>query len=367
MRKIGIYTFWNVPNYGAFMQAYALQRAVSGLFPEDDVRQIGYLDARHYDTYYRLMNWNFRYALVNPHFYKQNLSRWLHRNDIAKVRGFQKYYECIPHFDAENESALEQMDLDAVVLGSDIIWDFSMPVFNHDRHLFGLGFNAKKLISYAPSCGTAKETQQIPEYVKTGLKALASISVRDENSAKIVRKAIGREAEIVADPTLVHDFDQDENIVRPAVHDYILVYGIEFSEKMVRDAKAYAAAHHLQLICLQSGNEQFDWCDKIIRQDELTPFEWAGYFKFANAVMASRYHGLMFALLFKRRIVFYPIPFIMDKASSLIRDLGLWDVLVGYETFEEKIAWKWDYEEIGRPLGALRERSLDYLRNALGE
>ena len=50
--KIGIYTFWNVPNYGTFMQAYALQKIIGRIFPGDDVRQIAYLNPRHYKAYY---------------------------------------------------------------------------------------------------------------------------------------------------------------------------------------------------------------------------------------------------------------------------------------------------------------------------
>ena len=69
MQKIGILTFWNVPNYGAYMQAYALQKTLGELFPKDDVRQIAYLNPRHFNVYYGIVNTDYRYFLINPRFY----------------------------------------------------------------------------------------------------------------------------------------------------------------------------------------------------------------------------------------------------------------------------------------------------------
>lgn len=54
MKKIGIYTFWNVPNYGTFAQAYALQKVISNRYPNISCMHIGYLDKRHYRFYYSI-------------------------------------------------------------------------------------------------------------------------------------------------------------------------------------------------------------------------------------------------------------------------------------------------------------------------
>ena len=35
MKIIGILTYWNIPNYGAFLQAYALQQVVQDMTPYD--------------------------------------------------------------------------------------------------------------------------------------------------------------------------------------------------------------------------------------------------------------------------------------------------------------------------------------------
>ena len=54
MKRLGILTFWNVPNYGAFMQAYALQKVLENRYTDYDVKQIPYINQRHYDEYYSI-------------------------------------------------------------------------------------------------------------------------------------------------------------------------------------------------------------------------------------------------------------------------------------------------------------------------
>ena len=49
---IGIQTFWNVPNYGTYAQAYALQKVLQELNGDKDVRQISHLDQHHFNFYF---------------------------------------------------------------------------------------------------------------------------------------------------------------------------------------------------------------------------------------------------------------------------------------------------------------------------
>ena len=46
--KIGILTHQYINNYGAFLQAWALRKAISELFPEDEVQIIDYVNVKHY-------------------------------------------------------------------------------------------------------------------------------------------------------------------------------------------------------------------------------------------------------------------------------------------------------------------------------
>ena len=45
--KIGILTHQYIHNYGAFLQAYALQETLKKLYPNDDIYMINYINIKH--------------------------------------------------------------------------------------------------------------------------------------------------------------------------------------------------------------------------------------------------------------------------------------------------------------------------------
>lgn len=360
MEKIGILTNWGVPNYGTFLQAYAMQKVIQQMCPEAVVSQIAYLNKQHYDMYYSLFDVKYRMFIINPRTYI---------NMLKKIRirklglPFQKYYEHIPSVTLL-ENGEKQFDL--VVLGSDIMWAYTMAHNRDDEKLFGIGLGAERIISYAPSCGSAARETEIPSYVAAGLKNMAAISVRDERSADFVQRITGRRPEVVLDPTFLWDFEADENVVEPSVtEEYLLVYGSFFSEELVNGAVNYAKQNGLTIICLDSLGDKFDWCDRIIRMRELSPFEWVGYFKKASTIMTCTFHGLMFSFILKKPVVFQPTQFVMDKVDDLIEKLDLKEVLLEKQTFAEKQCYDWNYSLINQKLAPLREASLRYLGEAL--
>lgn len=366
MKKIGILSSWGVPNYGSFWQMYALRQAAADLCPEAEVRQIAYLHRTHYGMYYDLFWKPNGHWPVSRYFYKCLLQRLAHYDELKETRKFLSYYEAIPHTEPLQGDDLKRFHFDAVLLGSDIIWDYSIEAFGHDPFLFGVGIDSKVIVSYAPSFGTVKKDRTPPDYVVQGLKRLKHISVRDQNSADLVKQYTGKEAEVVIDPTFLIDFDRIQQIYRREEAPYIVVYGSHFSEALIQGAVDYAKAHGLKLICLDSGCDRFDWCDEVIRQKDLDPFAWVSYFKYADSIFTCTYHGLMFGLIFAKPLIFSPTQFILDKASSLIRYLELEIPLVGgAKGFQEKREWDWDYAAIGGRLDALRESSMAFLRNAL--
>lgn len=366
MRKLGILTFWNVPNYGAFMQAYALQKVLDKRYRDFVVKQIPHLNRRHFDMYYsnsiknRFSNW-----FINPHFYIELLKSKSKNCEVESIKKFLDYYRLIPNFENYYQKGINNIELDTLVLGSDIIWDYTVPFFGKDAYLFGCGINAKHKISYAPGCGSVKDGFFVPDYVVKGLRELEAISVRDENSAKIVKKITKKDVTIVLDPTLLWDFLNDPNIIKPKEDNYIIVYGSFFTDKMIKEAKEYSRSKNMKLICLSSLDDTFEWCDQVISLDRMTPFEWVGYFKYAKVVMTCTYHGLLFSLIFKKRIVFNMSEFIWNKSQSFINELELKEVLMDSYSFEEKVNWDWNYHNIDSRLKKMKERSYAFLDGAI--
>ena len=70
------------------------------------------------------------------------------------MRYYKDYIPCTKGF---TKAALCKQPFDCVVLGSDIIWDYSIKFFNNDEYLFGNNLRAANVISYAASFGTVFE------------------------------------------------------------------------------------------------------------------------------------------------------------------------------------------------------------------
>ena len=250
MKKIGIITFWGVPNYGTFFQAYALRNVVRQLWHDSQVEVVPYLADSHYKTYYGLRGVDCRYKYLRPKFYLSLLLGLVNLPaNKKKENEFLKYYETLSFSKRINADELKKRNYDTVILGSDIVWDFSIPFFGNDRFLFGLDLNATKKVAYAASFGTVRYGSTIPEYVKKGLNELDAISVRETNSQAIVKSITNTEPLVVSDPTFIYDFENDKNIPPENKYgDYIVVYGSTMGDELIKGCAEYAQKHSLRII-----------------------------------------------------------------------------------------------------------------------
>ena len=368
MKKIGIITFWGVPNYGTFFQAYALRNVVQQLYPDNQVEVVPYLADSHYKTYYGIRGVDCRCKYLRPKFYLSLLKGLVNLPaNKKKENEFLKYYEKLSFSKRINADELKKRNYDIVILGSDIVWDFSISFFGNDRFLFGLDLNAAKKIAYAASFGTVRYGATIPEYVNEAVNNMDAISVREANSQSIIKSLTNKEPLIVSDPTFIYDFENDKGISSENKYgDYIVVYGSAMGEDLIKGCVEYAKKHSLKIICLDSLDDKFDWCDININQKDLSPFEWLSMFKNAKVIFTCTFHGLMFGLIFKKKIVFNPLEFILDKAESFIDYLELRYPLIEAKSFCDKAEWDWDYKKLEIKIEQLKRISIDFLKNNLG-
>lgn len=330
-KKIGILTYWGVPNYGAWIQAYALNNVVRSIADpkETSVLHIDYLDKTHFDSYYK--------------------------TDMRLHNAFSYNWSLIPHTCNMNSQELESCHFDTVITGSDSIWEFSVPQMGDDAHLIGNSINCDKLISYAASFGVTAKSDLKP-WAKTGLSRYDAISVRDIHSKNIVDELLGNNSsEIVIDPALLHDFCSDTKVLDPKFKDYIAVYGVKFDEETIKNTIALAKKENLKILSLGFVN---DWCDMSFRMIELRTLEWLGLIKNAKYVVTSTFHGLMLGLSFEKQVKFYQAEYVKIRSSFLIDSLSIQNELYDFSS-------RLDYSRVKPRLSDLRESSLAFLKKEL--
>ena len=358
---IGIQTIWNVPNYGTFIQAYALQKVISRISKRNTL-QIAHLDDKHYDFYYNYKKYLRSGKVISKSFLK---SFFYKNNDTSgKLSVFLNSYNNIPHTDVINIDNVGNYEFQKVFLGSDILWDYLLEPFNKDPLLFGEHFHAE-INSYAASFGTVPLGDKYPEYVVNSLKMMKHISVRDEKSALIVEEILGYKPDLVLDPTWLWDFSNDDKVLNPPDKNYILAYGQDFTDGFIYNLVQFAKEKKLKLIVLDCNSDNYDWCDKLVRQSELDPFLWVGYFKNATYVATSTFHGLTFSLIFEKRFAFCKTDFIMLKSKNFLEEIRILEKFDDKENIKRMLESDWDYNLINQVINRKREFSINFLRKAL--
>jgi len=344
--KIGILTFHKSINHGAFFQAYTTYSFLKT--KGYDVEIINYINKNFWFNDYKAFLWTKKPTLL----YK----------NIIKIFKFKKSYTKfkLSKF-TKNTEKLDTLKYDVIIVGSDIVWNYEWIFLGNDPIYFGEGIEAKKLISYAPSCGAVNIDNPIPDFVKKGLTKFAHISVRDEHTLKIVQKAIGVIPKIVLDPTFIYDTRGEEPEIKEEKQ-YVLVYAFSLREKEIQSTIKYAKENNCKLISVGYSNP---WCDK--NYIDIGPFEWLSYFKNAKYILTSTFHGTIFSINYEKNFVTSNNAGIETKIKTILETIGLGGRVIENQSVEELFDKGIDYMHISSKLNELIEDSRNYLLRSIND
>lgn len=357
--KIGILTFHCAHNYGAVIQCYALQQYLKSLGHEVYV-----IDYRpKYFDFYKIPKVTISNAPNLKAYLKGKLKELIIGN-IQKKRflAFEDFINqklnLIPHIVNSDYS-----DFDAIVLGSDQIWNPGITGGKYDNEYFGS--NAKcKVISYAASSKSISLTEEQKEYFKLHLPKMDSISVRETSLMNLLQHLTSKSITTVIDPSFLPDVSAYEKLCRPIKRNrpYILVYEVERHPDTLRIAKEIAKSLKADVIELVSS-VSYKLLGKNVVQ-EAGPIEFLSYIRYATCVVTTSFHGMALSLKFQKD--FYSIKQGSNadlRAESLLAQLGLLDrfILLSSSVSFTKI----DYSKYTKNLESEILNSKDFLTESL--
>jgi Polysaccharide pyruvyl transferase len=334
----GILTFHAGFNHGAFLQAYALQKA---LFRQHiDNLIINYQGFKQCASEYRQ-------ALIKRDisFFPERCSR------VLKFKKAQRRLKKTPRY---FRSGAVHAEFDQVVFGSDEIWNLHNTVFGRDYTYFGESMTAVK-ISYAASFGSTHHSVALPERVKHNLSRFRQISVRDQNSCEIIKNSLGFEPAIVPDPTIVYDVFQDAQNCK--FENFILIYALDLNGGLVRRIQELARAKSKQIISVGYKNA---WAHKNIIN--LSPFDLLGFYRSADFVFTDLFHGTIFSILAKKQFILQLSHYRCNKFYPMLNYLGLENRLYREDKADELLADAIDYRDVDLRLEKYRGIGIDFLQ-----
>ncbi len=349
MKKIGILTFHRASNYGAVLQAYALQTVLQRLGA--DVRIIDYrcntvekahtpgpfLKDKKVKGLLRLPRKASKYRLFDA-FRKRklNLTEPVNRKTITETAS----------------------DLDAVIAGSDQLWceKFS----GMDPVYFMNFFRGKGCYTYAVSAGDNLDSPKFRDTLKKYSNSIKAISLRESSSVEPVQAIVGKECRVDLDPTFL--LTKDEWIREAALPDhgrpYVLIYTVAAPVHLIEKAKLYAEKNGFDLIYLHNGREKYKGIKKV---QNASPEEFVGWFANAECVFTNSFHGTAFSINLQK-------DFYIEAESNRGKNQRSMDLISLLEIRDRQIEKNWshigedEWERVDRLLTDLRNRSMDYLK-----
>jgi hypothetical protein len=231
-----------------------------------------------------------------------------------KVRRFFEAVEALPRsapFPLDQPTGCGDFDL--VVVGSDEVWNH--PWYGARPVFFGEGLRTKQLVAYAGSFGNWSHAQGLHEGWADRLRAFHRISVRDDNSRRLVHRALGSEPTMVLDPCLQFPGHPSPGSSRDGRD--VVVYGHTFSDWFARRARHWAGRRGLRLVSVGYRN---DWADE--QWLDAGPQDFADAIGGARAVLTNFFHGCVFAIRSGKSFLCEQSAYRSIKIRDLVADLA---------------------------------------------
>jgi hypothetical protein len=360
--KYGILTFHRALNYGAVLQAWALQRKIS--MNGCSCAVLDY-NSKQMKSYTAAIN-----MFEKPKTLKSYISA-IYKSPFRLVRKirFSNFVKKYLHITSTlNSQRLKGCygNYDGVIVGSDQVWNDYLTGF--DKAYFLDFIEGKKKISYAASFGFAQIPNNLKNDYRNLLDSFTAISVREKTGAEIIEELLDRKADICIDPTLLLD-DKDWMyfIKKQKREKYILIYSINKNINLFECAIRLSQEKNLKLYYICN-----DMCDihklsgikNVKHLLSPNPVEFLNLIYHAEYIFTNSFHGTVFSIIFQKE--FYCETNYGEhqnhRINELIENLSIKDHIICSDKINETtINWL----EVEKKLKNDREKSEQYLIDVL--
>lgn len=361
--KIGILTYHNAMNYGAILQAYALQKWL--VDRNNNVEVINYCN-NQVELSYR----QFRYKLIpkrNPidtiQFIAVNLYRYFKYKKVRVLIGdILKLSRKISGIGDRNY--LKKYDL--IIVGSDQLWNDKI-TGGYDPMYWGAFNNPKqnKVITYAICMNKEITENNDRKIIKSFLSNFAAISVREKTTQLLLNTIINPNTpcKLCVDPTLLLSAKQWKEEINETVipkEKYVCVYAIIDTDKVINIAKEYSKERNLKCIIINPLSDSHPF-SKAYQPN--SPFDFISIISNSEMVFTSSFHGLVFSIIFER--LFYVIGDAEknNRMDNLLNMLNISNRFVN--TCDEITGEMINYSIVRKKWAELKSQSEDFLFSCL--
>lgn len=358
--KVGIITCHRAFNYGAVLQAYALQKYLRNHGYEVEV--IDYTPQYIRKSYNKSILKKIIRPILRYHDFKKSnqvFGNFLNQEVKLTEKRYYTYEEL-----KENPP-----DCDAYIAGSDQIWNCNIENGKDDAFFLKFVPKDKRKISYAASISMDEIPQNQKYRFKENLKDFNYISVREQTAVKLLKEIGIENVEKVLDPVYLLDIAEWNKVAKNSTHElenekYILAYGFKQQKDLYQYARRLANTRNCKLYSINTNFE-----DKFLDVDKYfynaTPYDFVNLVKNAQEVVTNSFHGLSFSIIYNKPVhQFKKSGTENSRMIDLLSELNMSERLVTNDEFLDN---RVSYTKTNEIIKNYCEKSANFLSKSLGE
>ena len=362
-KEIGILTFHNACNYGAFLQAKALKDKISG-YPNTKVYIIDYRNQNIVNDY------SITGIFKSSKGVKVKLLKILRIKDIIKRnRIFKKFQEeTFEYISYDNKKVIE--NLSKVIVGSDQVW--GMRLTGNDETYFLPFVEPKKKGSYAASAGKVDEDFPV-EVFENNLRDFVKISVREYALyIKLIQLGFADKLILCVDPVFLKSKAEWRKYAGGQLlfkKPYLLIFimGVSKQANYIVNRAIQVGRDNGYEIILLGDQERWYKYRNVKHYGVATPKEFVNLIGNAKCVFTNSFHATAFSIILNTSFYIEMNIENNERLLSLLQITGLesrkmFDGKLK-SSYSEKIEWNAVEEKIGVEI----QKSCDYIEKIIFE
>lgn len=368
--KINTLTTYDVYNYGASLQAYALQQYLTNLGHEVEII--------NYQPDYLTRKYNYKW--VNP---ESKLSRYTLTRAAYRVMKYLQRQTTLGRkqtFDIFNHRTLKETSLrytsykelcnnppkaDLYIVGSDQIWNVFYEA-GRDPAFFLEFVKQGHKASYAASFSYLDIDETNKRRIQKSLETFDAVAVREYHGLDILR-SMNIEGTWTLDPVFLLSAEQWKKLMVTNIpkKDYLLIYDFEGNKELKQFAKEYAQRHHLKIYAI-ADTYPLLYANKNFMK--AGPREFISMIYHCKVFISNSFHGTAFSIMFNKPVFVFNRHRhkVNSRMESLMALFGLNNCILGSpEKWEKAYDYPFDYEQINHIKQRELIKSKAYLDNSL--
>lgn len=353
--NVSIITMTNTYNYGATLQAFALQRYIESLG-----HNVQLIDHMSDGKEHRTISWT---DFSRANYYKLLYKRKLEEGYFRFEEFYRKYMRMSVRYPTYQDLKENPPTSDVFISGSDQVWNPRDPKL--ERFLLDFVPDGRVLASYAASVADSSIPENLHTKYIDNLSRFDYVSVREKQGKELIAGFTNKNISINCDPIFLIDiWDKFEEEVNLKCKKYILCYMLYvpiWFDKWIVELKRKLG---LPIVFVGLNGYRNIYFDYYVR--DAGPEEFLWLIHNAELVVSSSFHGNAFSVKYGKPFFSLPDPNRPDRIAYLLSKFSL-DKNIIFQPDLDVESKVYDFDKIDKIIHTEKNKSEEYLRRVIGD